>query len=169
MRGRSGISTSQQHHHRALATLPTPPLAPPAIDQLQGNWFAQSPPEQAALNAQVIAEREQTPKFMDIGMPEYRELRHREFKHGDAARMADVSFDGADGHGPEVGGRLFFPQTDEPRGALLHLHGGGFVTGSAKGQSDERLLRHAERCKLAVLSVDYRLSPEHTYPTPGLK
>jgi acetyl esterase/lipase len=29
-------------------------------------------------------------------------------------------------------------------GALLHLHGGGFVIGSAMGQNDERLLRHAE-------------------------
>ena len=104
---------------------------------------------------------------MEIGMPQYREMRHASLVHGDAARIADVSFDSSLDTSSKVHGRLFFPgdkSSSRPRGCLMHLHGGGFVAGTAKGQSDARLLRHATNCDLAVLSVDYRLSPEHAHP-----
>lgn len=51
------------------------------------------------------------------------------------------------------------------RGVLLDLHGGGWVAGS--GQSGERPnWALAEASQWAVVSVDYRLAPEHPYPTP---
>ncbi|GLW53808.1 alpha/beta hydrolase [Kitasatospora phosalacinea] len=50
-----------------------------------------------------------------------------------------------------------------PEGVLLHLHGGGWAFGSADGQ-DERLWELARRARLAVVSVDYRLAPEHPHP-----
>lgn len=50
-----------------------------------------------------------------------------------------------------------------PRGVHLHIHGGGWVLG-AIDQQDPRLERIAERCGLAVLSVDYGLAPEQPYP-----
>ncbi|MEU4351875.1 alpha/beta hydrolase [Streptomyces sp. NPDC023838] len=57
--------------------------------------------------------------------------------------------------------RVFVP--DHVDGAYLHFHGGGWVFGSADGQ-DERLWRLAEQARLAVVSVDYRLAPEHPFP-----
>eukprot|EP01037_Dinobryon_pediforme_P025834 gene25834-28135_t len=49
------------------------------------------------------------------------------------------------------------------RGVYLHIHGGGWVLG-AVDQQDPRLLRIADNCGFAVVSVDYRLAPEHPYP-----
>lgn len=57
--------------------------------------------------------------------------------------------------------RLFLPQT--VRGVYLHLHGGGWVLGRAH-HSDLRNERIMQNGGLAVISVDYRLAPEHPYP-----
>ena len=46
---------------------------------------------------------------------------------------------------------------------LLELHGGGFYMGSAAG-SDLRNRRLADALDVAVVSVDYRLAPEHPWP-----
>ncbi|MEU8496215.1 alpha/beta hydrolase [Streptomyces lavendulae] len=61
----------------------------------------------------------------------------------------------------EVKVRVFRP--DHIDGVYLHIHGGGWMFGSADGQ-DERLWRLAERARLAVVSVEYRLAPEHPFP-----
>ena len=143
------------------------PAAPPAVDQLQPDWFTDAPEEIKALNAKIIADTEPNPKFMDIvgGAKEYRRQRHLALKDGDPNRIQDVTFDGIDA---PVSCRLFFPDaktaSPAPRGALLHLHGGGFTSGSAMGQNDDRLLRHAANCNMTVVSVDYRLSPENVHP-----
>ncbi|MBH5134846.1 alpha/beta hydrolase [Streptomyces sp. NPDC048405] len=57
--------------------------------------------------------------------------------------------------------RAFVP--DHVDGVYLHIHGGGWAFGSADGQ-DEKLWRLAVEARLAVLSVDYRLAPEHPFP-----
>ncbi|MEV6732818.1 MULTISPECIES: alpha/beta hydrolase [unclassified Streptomyces] len=57
--------------------------------------------------------------------------------------------------------RAFVP--DHVDGVYLHFHGGGWMFGSADGQ-DERLWLLAEQARLAVVSVDYRLAPEHPFP-----
>ncbi|MCQ8828174.1 alpha/beta hydrolase [Streptomyces malaysiensis] len=57
--------------------------------------------------------------------------------------------------------RTFVP--DRIDGVYLHIHGGGWVLGSADGQ-DEKLWRLAVEARLAVVSVDYRLAPEHPFP-----
>ncbi|WP_371643320.1 alpha/beta hydrolase [Streptomyces mirabilis] len=57
--------------------------------------------------------------------------------------------------------RVFVP--DHADGVYLHIHGGGWAFGSADGQ-DERLWRLAEQARLAVVSVEYRLAPEHPFP-----
>ncbi|MGA2520285.1 MAG: alpha/beta hydrolase [Acidimicrobiales bacterium] len=57
--------------------------------------------------------------------------------------------------------REFRPERVE--GAMLHIHGGGWMTGVPELTD---LLNEAlsEHLNLAVVSVDYRLSPEHPYP-----
>ena len=57
--------------------------------------------------------------------------------------------------------RCFLPE--QPDGVYLHFHGGGWVMGGIHHQ-DLRLEALSERCNLAVMSVDYRLAPEHPHP-----
>ncbi|SAL66560.1 alpha/beta hydrolase domain-containing protein [Caballeronia udeis] len=69
-----------------------------------------------------------------------------------------------DGPGGPILIRKFIPSNSaSPAGVYLHLHGGGFCTGSARGQ-DAMLNRLAHDAQVIVLSVDYRLAPEHPYP-----
>jgi acetyl esterase len=66
-------------------------------------------------------------------------------------------------HGP-VGARLYRPQAAaSPRPVLLWLHGGGFIGGAA-ADIDHVCSRLAHRGSLTVVSLDYRLAPEHPYP-----
>jgi len=59
--------------------------------------------------------------------------------------------------------RLYATRADAP--VLLYLHGGGWVAGSV--ETVDRLCRRlADRSGCAVLSVDYRLAPEHPFPAP---
>ena len=51
----------------------------------------------------------------------------------------------------------------EPTGTLFHLHGGGFAVGSAQG-SLGLATALARRTGLDVVSVEYRLAPEHPFP-----
>jgi acetyl esterase/lipase len=63
--------------------------------------------------------------------------------------------------GAPLGLRVIAPEN--PRGAYLHLHGGGLIFGAADAQ-DERLAEIADASGLACVSVEYRLAPEHPYP-----
>ncbi|MGQ4267469.1 alpha/beta hydrolase [Nocardiopsis changdeensis] len=75
--------------------------------------------------------------------------------------VRDTGFDGPHGGVPV---RVYRPLPGrEPAPALVYLHGGGMVTGSVG--SFDSLARHlAAACGAVVLSVDYRLAPEHRYP-----
>jgi acetyl esterase len=61
----------------------------------------------------------------------------------------------------EIPLRLFIPE--RVAGIYLHIHGGGWVQGRAH-QQDQILERIARNCSVTVISVDYRLAPEHPYP-----
>ncbi len=65
------------------------------------------------------------------------------------------------GRAGEISLRIFEPE--RPRGAYLHLHGGGWMLGSADGQ-DAWLWEIAQATSLTVVSVEYRLAPEHPFP-----
>lgn len=61
----------------------------------------------------------------------------------------------------EISLRTYVPP--EVRGVYLHLHGGGWMLGAAH-HSDVRSWALARHAKLAVVSVNYRLAPEHPWP-----
>ena len=65
-----------------------------------------------------------------------------------------------------AGVRLFRPVgATGPTPALLWIHGGGYIIGTAK--QDDRLCRaFSRKLGISVASVDYRLAPEHPYPIP---
>jgi acetyl esterase/lipase len=49
--------------------------------------------------------------------------------------------------------------------AVLHLHGGGFVIGAPEMNDGSNRLQSAA-LKAVIVSVDYRLPPEHPFPAP---
>jgi len=73
----------------------------------------------------------------------------------DVAEVLDLDADG-------VRVRLYRPGDAAP-GLVVHLHGGGFVFHDVDVH-DRVCRRFANRLGLAVLSVDYRLAPEHRFP-----
>ena len=65
-----------------------------------------------------------------------------------------------------VGVRLHRPVgVDQPGPALLWLHGGGYIIGTAQ-QDDALCRRFTRKLGITVAAVDYRLAPEHPYPAP---
>ena len=78
-----------------------------------------------------------------------------------SARASVRNIDAGDGRQVEV--RIVPPASGSPRGAYLHLHGGGLVFGSAD-QDDGMLERIADATGLASVAVEYRLAPAHPYP-----
>ena len=76
------------------------------------------------------------------------------------ARVQDLSIPARDGHA--LPARLYAPSHDALP-LLLYFHGGGFTVGSiATHDTLCRVL--SERAGCAVLSLDYRLAPEHRFP-----
>jgi acetyl esterase/lipase len=65
--------------------------------------------------------------------------------------------------GRSVPVRIHLPASGGVAGVFLEIHGGGFYLGSAAG-SDVRNRNLADALGLAVVSVDYRLAPEHPWP-----
>jgi acetyl esterase/lipase len=65
--------------------------------------------------------------------------------------------------GRNLAARLYRPGAGEPRHIIVSYHGGGFVVGSL--DTDERLARDlCRQTHSIVLSVAYRLAPEHPFP-----
>lgn len=60
--------------------------------------------------------------------------------------------------------RIYWPQTDDPTPpVVLFFHGGGWVVGDLDSY-DGTAREHAVGAGAVVVSVDYRLAPEHVYP-----
>ncbi|MGE0426901.1 MAG: alpha/beta hydrolase fold domain-containing protein [Hydrogenophaga sp.] len=60
--------------------------------------------------------------------------------------------------------RLYVPSA-APKGLIVYFHGGGWVIGTVAGYHPFTATL-ANRTGCAVLSVDYRLAPEHPFPLP---
>ena len=73
--------------------------------------------------------------------------------------VSDITFEGRAG---PLKARLYRP-IDRSQGTLLYLHGGGWVLGTLDG-SDALCRRLARLATCNVVSLDYRLAPEHPFP-----
>jgi acetyl esterase len=76
--------------------------------------------------------------------------------------ISDFEIDGLDGN--QVPVRMYCPEgLSTTTAGLLHIHGGGFVLGDL----DSEHSNNVSECRdlgIVIVSVDYRLSPEHPYP-----
>jgi len=77
----------------------------------------------------------------------------------------EVTIPGPEG-APDIRCLIYKPKDAKgKRPAFLHIHGGGYVVGLPE-MSDEMNLRVCGQLGTVVLSVDYRLAPEHPIPAP---
>ncbi|MFL6062319.1 MAG: alpha/beta hydrolase [Marmoricola sp.] len=77
--------------------------------------------------------------------------------------LRDLVVDGADG---PLAARLYIPSSRlgaDPVPTLMFIHGGGMALGDIESH-DGACRALAERSGVQVLSIDYRLAPEHPYP-----
>ena len=92
----------------------------------------------------------------------YRATHSVESDAPDMAQQDHVIVDGADG---PLNARLYTPLAAgvPPGPGIVFFHGGGFVLGDLDGHEMIcKRLADASRCR--VLSIDYRLAPEHKFP-----
>ncbi|WP_418321168.1 alpha/beta hydrolase [Piscinibacter sakaiensis] len=77
-------------------------------------------------------------------------------------RVGELRIPAADGH--QMPARLYAPSRSPGLPVLLYLHGGGFTIGDL--ETHDSLCRQlALRSGAAVIALDYRLAPEHPFPT----
>jgi acetyl esterase len=68
-----------------------------------------------------------------------------------------------DGPAGTIAIRIYWPPTGSVPPVVLYLHGGGFVLGDLDTH-DGTCRQHAVGAGAVVVSVEYRLAPEHPYP-----
>ena len=125
-----------------------------------------------ATETQLMLELErfaQVPVVEELPLEEgRRELVHQAKLAGgrqSVGALRDLVVDGAEGDLPA---RLYVPSSRvgaDPVPTLLFLHGGGWVYGDLESH-DAACRFLAEHSGVQVLSVDYRLAPEHPLPAP---
>jgi acetyl esterase/lipase len=96
---------------------------------------------------------------VDAARQRLRDLPRRSF-HPEL-RVQDRSIDGPAG---PIDLRIYWPPTDHVASpVLVFFHGGGFIAGDLDTH-DGTCRQHAVGAEAVVVSVDYRLAPEHPYP-----
>ncbi|MEV4368839.1 alpha/beta hydrolase [Nonomuraea sp. NPDC049637] len=80
-------------------------------------------------------------------------------------RIEDRRVPGPDGE-PDIRVRVYRPAQDGAgRPGLYWIHGGGMIVGMPE-VDDATMIDYVERLGVVVVSVDYRLAPEHPHPAP---
>jgi len=74
--------------------------------------------------------------------------------------IVDTQVEGAAGLLPA---RIYRPTTDGPHATVAYLHGGGFILGGIDTH-DPFCRELCEQVGAVVVSIDYRLAPEHPFP-----
>ncbi len=78
----------------------------------------------------------------------------------DVGKVEDINIPGSE---TNINARVYFPKIKGPYGVLVYFHGGGFVLGDI--ETHDPLCREiTNACNCVVVSVDYRLAPEHKFP-----
>jgi acetyl esterase len=127
----------------------SPPLAPEVRRLIDNITRAGRPP----MHAMTVAEAR---AFYDAGAPIL------DLLPPPVDRVQVLQIPARDGHA--MAARLYAAQSDRALPTLLYLHGGGFTVGSLNTH-DVLCRRLSLLGQCAVVSLDYRLAPEHRFPT----
>ncbi|KIZ40263.1 MULTISPECIES: alpha/beta hydrolase [Rhodopseudomonas] len=115
--------------------------------------------------------------FQEAGRPAYEDLTAQEARdfylaarlisNPEPAELASVQSTSIPGPAGEIPARIYTPKTlrqsDGVAPALVFFHGGGWVIGDLETH-DVVCRALADDGQLIVISVDYRLAPEHKFP-----
>jgi acetyl esterase len=83
---------------------------------------------------------------------------------GEVYKVDDLKIEGSQTTIPI---RVYYPGNRGPYGILVYYHGGGWVIGDIESYDPLcRALTNA--CECIVVSVDYRLAPEHKFPAAAI-
>lgn len=81
----------------------------------------------------------------------------------DVGRIGAIQDTTIPGPGGALPARIYRPQGEDVKPALVYFHGGGFLMASYKAvQPQAKIL--AKEGDIVVISVNYRLAPEHKFP-----
>ncbi len=135
-------------------------MARPCLDPA---WFRDDAiaPSTAALNRRLAQIARATPALWTMSPAEARALRESWPPLTLDPRAETHAIEAVAGSPEPLRVRVLRAEPCE--GFYLHFHPGGWVLGAAHHQ-DTRLARLAAETRLTVISVDYRLAPEHPYP-----
>ncbi|MEM7492808.1 MAG: alpha/beta hydrolase [Pseudomonadota bacterium] len=102
------------------------------------------------------------------GLPLMREAAAQMFQLADAEQhdviREEIYISALNPNDPDVRCLLYRPMTVTGQvGAYLHLHGGGYLLGLPEA-SDAHNIQLAQQLGIVIVSVDYRLAPEHPVP-----
>jgi acetyl esterase len=88
----------------------------------------------------------------------------RRYWNADAPEVDEIIDTSITGPAGDIPIRIYLPGKQRPLPALIYLHGGGWVVGNL--DTHDKIMRLlALRSGAAVIGVDYRLAPEHKFPT----
>ena len=127
---------------------------PRRSDAAVGRWCSSRRPAAPSRRRRMTSRSTATPSTSPPSRAQARAAALAEPARG-VAEVRDLDADG-------VPCRLYRP-AGAADGLVVHLHGGGFVFHDVEVH-DAPARRLANRCGLAVLSVDYRRPPEHRFP-----
>ena len=126
-----------------------PDLDPQILGMLQMMDAAQAPPMYEGTAAQARASSRTT--SVDMRDPA---------SVPDVAAVEDITVPGGAG---DLAARVYRPSLEGTRPTVVYFHGGGFATGDLD-TIDPTCRTMALLCDAVVVSVDYRLAPEHPAP-----
>ncbi len=119
------------------------------LDQLAAN-------PRPLMNDEIMAQMRQIPPEMLAAM-----IAQLDQPIGELGEIRDLAMPGPAG---DIALRLFDPRKSRPPGpVMVFYHGGGFVTGSIDTHAS-MCAEIARSLDLPVVSVEYRLAPEHKWP-----
>lgn len=121
----------------------------PQLQDIQERAEGRAAPESFAVTAET-ARADMESRLS--GMTEYID------DAADETREFDI-----DGPGGPIPIRSYHPEGDGPHPIVVFYHGGGFVMGSLDTH-DNVCHAFCDRAGAVVLSVDYRMAPEHPFP-----
>ncbi|KAH7368587.1 esterase/lipase/thioesterase [Plectosphaerella cucumerina] len=127
------------------------------------------PPTSPDLDNAIKAAMANTPKWQEIGISKYREMWENGEFPVQPVRLNCASNISIPACEPprDIACRLLKPQNGAPaKGLFMHIHGGGWSMGGP-GDQDSWLQGIADTAGLVIVSVGYRLAPEHPSPAGG--